>query len=286
MQDPVTQGISWNVLILLWNLAGGSMAILWPHFGAIGSKQKQISPPLLCVMLRLNLYVILNLLPMMTRLLLCEHHGPLTRNVKLRVAHVSRMPRTFPPLPHQRKPQVSDLGMHHGTCVTHVPWCMSGSLTHGGGENVPRIPRACATRNLTFLAKGLMPIIQYCATLSHVAPLPRNGVYGTWNSSRGRGWPGSRHNRTEGSTSTVVAWSTASLTSLGKHEMNTCCEINLRRMLQKRLLNKHLNISLHCSRYGLVSLGNSHYLSQVRPRFMSPCGVTRPHWVWLYCHLA
>ena len=22
----------------------------------------------------------------------------------------------------------SDPGMHHGTCVTHVPWCMSGSL--------------------------------------------------------------------------------------------------------------------------------------------------------------
>ena len=28
-------------------------------------------------------------------------------------------------------PQVSDLDMHHGTCVTHVPWCMPGSLTSG-----------------------------------------------------------------------------------------------------------------------------------------------------------
>ena len=36
----------------------------------------------------------------------------------------------------QRKPLVSDPGMHHGTCVTHVPWCMSGSLTRGGRENV------------------------------------------------------------------------------------------------------------------------------------------------------
>ena len=34
--------------------------------------------------------------------------------------------------------------MHHGTCVTHVPWCMSGSLASGGGENVPGIPGACA----------------------------------------------------------------------------------------------------------------------------------------------
>ena len=44
----------------------------------------------------------------------------------------------------QRKLLVSDPGMHHGTCVTHVPWCMSGSLTCGDGENVPGIPGACA----------------------------------------------------------------------------------------------------------------------------------------------
>ena len=44
----------------------------------------------------------------------------------------------------QRKPLVSDSGMHHGTCVTHVSWCMSGSLTCGDGENVPGIPGACA----------------------------------------------------------------------------------------------------------------------------------------------
>ena len=44
----------------------------------------------------------------------------------------------------QRKPLANDSGMHHGTCLTHVPWCMSGSLTLGGGENVPGIPGACA----------------------------------------------------------------------------------------------------------------------------------------------
>ena len=54
----------------------------------------------------------------------------------------------------QRKPLVSDPGMHHGTCVAHVPWCMSGSLTHGGGESVPGIPDTRATRNLTYLAGG------------------------------------------------------------------------------------------------------------------------------------
>ena len=86
-------------------------------------------------------------------------YGPLTRYVKLRVAHAPGMPRTFPPAAEiQRKPRVSDPDMHHGTCVTHVPWCMSGFLTRGGGENVPSIPGACATAILRIWqeAHGLM----------------------------------------------------------------------------------------------------------------------------------
>ena len=42
----------------------------------------------------------------------------------------------------QRELLISDPGMHHGACVTHVPWCMSGSLTRSGGEDVPGIPGA------------------------------------------------------------------------------------------------------------------------------------------------
>ena len=53
-----------------------------------------------------------------------------------------------------RKPLVSDPGMHHDTCVTHVPWCMSGSLTRGGGGNVPGTPGACTTRNFTYLVRS------------------------------------------------------------------------------------------------------------------------------------
>ena len=52
----------------------------------------------------------------------------------------------------QRKQVASDPGMHHGTCVTQVPWCMSGSLSRCGGENVPGIPGACASRNFVYLA--------------------------------------------------------------------------------------------------------------------------------------
>ena len=74
------------------------------------------------------------------------HHGPLTRYAKLRVTHACHRLK--------RKPLVSDPGMHHDTCVTHVPWCMSGSLTCGGGENVPGIPGACATHNFASLVRG------------------------------------------------------------------------------------------------------------------------------------
>ena len=81
-------------------------------------------------------------------------HGPLARYVELRVAHAPGMTGTFSP-----PPRVSDPDMHHSTSVTHVPWCMSGSLTGGflwmyGWENVPGIPGACATRNFTCLVRG------------------------------------------------------------------------------------------------------------------------------------
>ena len=81
-------------------------------------------------------------------------NGPLTRYTKLRIAHAPVMPGAFSP-----PPRVSDPGRHHGTCVTHVPWCMPGSLTSGflwsrRRKNVPGIPRACATRNFTNLARG------------------------------------------------------------------------------------------------------------------------------------
>ena len=77
----------------------------------------------------------------------------------------------------QRKPLVSDPSIHHGTCVTHVPWCMLGLLTRGGGENIPGIPGACATRNFTYLARG--PSIWLSKT---VRVLGRSISGSCWNS--------------------------------------------------------------------------------------------------------
>ena len=51
----------------------------------------------------------------------------------------------------QRRPLVSDPGMHHRTCLTHVLWCMSGSPSCGAGENIPGI--------VTYLARG--PLIRH-----------------------------------------------------------------------------------------------------------------------------
>ena len=69
------------------------------------------------------------------------NHWPLARYDKLWVAHAPGMPGTFSP-----PPRVSHPDMHHGTCVTHVSWCMPGSLTSGflwsrvAGKTFPAFP--------------------------------------------------------------------------------------------------------------------------------------------------
>ena len=81
-------------------------------------------------------------------------HGPLTRYVMLRVVHARECRERFSRHRLQRKLLVSDPGMYHDTCAMHVPWCMSGSLTRGGGENFRGFAGVCATRNITYLVRG------------------------------------------------------------------------------------------------------------------------------------
>ena len=82
----------------------------------------------------------------------------------------------------QRKPLVSDFSMHHGTCVTHVPWCMSGHY-------VPSISGACTTRNFMYLAIGpsnavhvlwKKGIIIWILGLLYLARVSLNGGNGWW----------------------------------------------------------------------------------------------------------
>ena len=88
-------------------------------------------------------------------------HGPISRYVKLRVAHAPGMPGTFP---HHR-------GLAIPTCITARAWrtcrdaCRDRRLAvsvedgHGGGENFPGIPGPCATPNFTYLVRG--PCVTY-----------------------------------------------------------------------------------------------------------------------------
>ena len=86
-------------------------------------------------------------------------YGPLARYPKLWVAHAPGMPGTFsPPL------QVSDSDMHHGTCVTHVPWCMPGSLTSGFLWNRWRgkySQHSRRMRNPQFYVSGKRPMVRW-----------------------------------------------------------------------------------------------------------------------------
>ena len=60
---------------------------------------------------------------------------------KIAGAHAPGISGTFSP-----PPRISHPDMHHGTCVTHVPWCMPGSLTSGflwsrlRGKTFPAFP--------------------------------------------------------------------------------------------------------------------------------------------------
>ena len=58
--------------------------------------------------------------------------------------------------------RVSDPDMHHGTCVTHVPWCMSGSLTSSFLWSRRRLKRSRHSRrmcNLQFYVSGKRSIM-------------------------------------------------------------------------------------------------------------------------------
>ena len=93
---------------------------------------------------------------MLTQISVAIWYGPLTRYVKLRVAHAPGIPGTFSP-----PPRFSDPDMHQVTCVTHVPWCMPGSLTSDFFWNRWRGKRSRHSRrmrNPQFYVSGKRPI--------------------------------------------------------------------------------------------------------------------------------
>ena len=108
-------------------------------------------------------------------------HGPLTRYVTLRVAHVPGMPGTFSP-----PPQVSYPAMP-GSLTSDFLWSR---------WRVPGIPGACATRNFTYLVRGTWLLIFTKASAAMVLsfcfknipvsapeewPIYKEGLFSVWH---------------------------------------------------------------------------------------------------------
>ena len=78
---------------------------------------------------------------------------------KIADAHAPGMPATLSP-----PPRVSDPDIHHSTCVTHVSWCMPGSLTSGFLWSLwqeKRSRHSRRMRNLQFYVFGKRPMVLY-----------------------------------------------------------------------------------------------------------------------------
>ena len=77
-----------------------------------------------------------------------KYHGPLTRYVKLRVAHVPGMSGTFS-RPPTSKETANWRSRHASRHVRHARAVMHVGIANRGG-----IPDGCATRSFTYLARG------------------------------------------------------------------------------------------------------------------------------------
>ena len=79
----------------------------------------------------------------------------------------------FPRHQLQRKRLVSDPGMHHNTCVTHIPWCRPGTDPRWRGK-LSRHSRRM--RNPQFYLSGKRPVNRSLSSKRkyHIMLLPRN----------------------------------------------------------------------------------------------------------------
>ena len=101
----------------------------------------------------------------------------------MRAAHAPGMPGTFSP-----PPRVSDSDMNHGKCVTHVPLCMSGSLTSGFHWSQwweKRFRHSLRMHNPQFYASGKRPMPRQIIRSSkdrpfHPTSLKRLSMWHLW----------------------------------------------------------------------------------------------------------
>ena len=102
-------------------------------------------------------------------------YGPLTRYVKLQVAHAPGMPGPFS-APPASKETASYRSWHASRHVPDARAMMRVGIANPRwrGGNIPGIHGACATRNIAYLARG--PLLKIYITLS---PAPTDSIAGT-----------------------------------------------------------------------------------------------------------
>ena len=96
-------------------------------------------------------------------------HGPLTRYVTLQLTHAQGMPGMFP----------RHRGLAIPTCVTHVPWCMTGSLINGflwGPRRGKRSRHSRRMHNTLFYVSGKRPIQTRC-DLNKMVPILQTNYF-------------------------------------------------------------------------------------------------------------
>ena len=105
---------------------------------------------------------------------------------KVMGAHAPGMPGTFSP-----PPWVSDPDMHHGTCVTHVSWCMPGSLNSGflwsqrQGKTFPAFPAHAQPADLRIRQEAHWWVTHFYSLLPWTLSLP---IWWVWPDFAGENW--------------------------------------------------------------------------------------------------
>ena len=89
-------------------------------------------------------------------------HGPLTRYVKLRIAHAPGMSGTFSPPPTSKETASCDSGMHYGTCVTRVVMHVGIATPRWRGKCSRYSMRMHNPQINTYLERGPLTIKRSC----------------------------------------------------------------------------------------------------------------------------
>ena len=210
-------------------------------------------------------------------------HGPLTRYVKFRVAHAPGISWTFSP-----PPRVSDPVMHYGTCVTHVPLCMPGSLTRGflwSRWRGKRSRHSRRMRNPQFYVSGKRPMMKGLSWTGDYRDCVCNPLIDSWVCS-------SRYRR-----STMATASSWKRQGIAASTQPACCNRHSSMYTWRPYSILHLQGQGHTSSKShivKVTYGSCELISQLRQLWhcgickithgLQVAGISPTRFFLIYCH--